>query len=369
MKTNININDLINSFSPQIPFSWVDDNLHLQKIVELKNDELLAKLKELTAQAEPSFHDSWDTTWRFFYMPIERQGQLICSPISINMHRGAYSISFYGFSRGYGYLSIEPGSDDISDYYHKIVTETLRFLPLVKETNNQVIEQTFPYEWRQGRIQRKFIRPASELMPVEKAKQIQEAYKKHLEKKLTVSEISLQDYLNTAAICYHAAFEEEIKRLRKDFNKELTPRDLQRRWADSRHGGMLTIEDPSSKKEYMEWLKSDVWNGAHPFEIVYSTPHGIYLYPPDDEHSFYRISIADPFYNEEYVRMAVALIEHEIPFEAYGLDDALGYITGENYVDVNTMSMDSFRYKNSEEEKKKYFAYIEWDPIQTLKWK
>lgn len=40
---------------------------------------------------------------------------------------------------------------------------------------------------------------------------------------------------------------------------------------------------PEQKKEFMEWFLSEKWSGAHPFEIVYSTPHGIILYPPDKD--------------------------------------------------------------------------------------
>jgi hypothetical protein len=121
----------------------------------------------------------------------------------------------------------------------------------------------------------------------------------------------------------------------------------------------------------MEWLFSDKWNGAHPFEIVYSSPHGIYLYPPDRDHSFYRLSVDDPFYNREFVHMAAALVEHNIPFETSGLDRVLEYLTGESDMEVNTMGIrePSFKYETSRENRKRYFPHIRWDELQVLKWK
>lgn len=201
-------------------------------------------------------------------------------------------------------------------------------------------------------------------MSQEEREEIETAYKNHLEKKLTVSEISLQDYLNTASICYRAAYKKEI-------GIEMTPLDMHKRRADMRHGGMLHIENPESKKEYMEWLNSETWDGAHPFEIVYSSDrHGIILYPPDGRYSCYRLDVFDPFYKMDFVRMAAALVEHEIPFEAYGLEKALDYVSGEGYVDVNSlMYADSFQYISSREYRKKYFPYIEWEKIEVVKWK
>jgi len=198
---------------------------------------------------------------------MKRKGRMICTPFSLNLHRGkAYTISLSGFTSG-GYHGIEKGNDPVPDYYFHFLDEAIRFIPLLKEYGNQLIERTLPFDWRTGIIKRKYTCSEHELMPTQEADRIKAAYQTHLEKKLSVSEISLNDYLNTAAICYRAAFEKDIQRL----GKELTPRDLIKRWADNRHGGMWFIEDPDSKKEYMDWFLSDKWDGAHPFEIVYSS--------------------------------------------------------------------------------------------------
>ncbi|MCP5049361.1 MAG: hypothetical protein GY940_19480 [bacterium] len=368
----INIAEITKTFAPTFPFTRAYKHLRVHDGVDFNSDALYAKIKELTSKAKPSFDDQWDTTWKFFYLPMKRKGRLICNPFSVNLHRGkAYSICFYGFSSGMGYHGVEKGNDEVPDYYFQFIDETIRFIPVLKEYGNQLIEKTFPPDWRTGTIKRKYITPAHELMSMEESERIRTAYQTHLEKKLKVSEISLNDYLNTAAICYRPAFEDDIKQLTRQMERELTPRDLIKRWADSRHGGMLFIEDPDSKEEYMNWLRSDEWRGAHPFEIVYSTPHGIYLYPPEKDDLFYRLSIADHFYYPAFARMADALVEHNIPFEAYGLDGALEYLTGESEVEVNTMSWHNptFRYTTSRENRKMYFPHIQWDDILALEWK
>jgi hypothetical protein len=355
--------EITKSFDPKLGFEKVEKYLRPYGLVQLKNDELFSKLEQLTNMAYPSFEDEWDTRWHYVYMPGKRYGKLICSPFSITLHeKKIYSLSFYGYSRGMGFLNIEKGSEKVNDVYALAFDETIRFIPLLKETDNQLIEQTFPYEWRQGKIQRKYIRPISELMPLEEKEKIAAAYKNHLEKKLTVTEISLNDYLNVCAICLREAFPEKI-------TDDMTPKDIRQRCGDMRHGGMLELENPDSKKEFMEWFNSDSWRGAHPFEIVFSTPHGIMLYPSEQDHPFYRLSIHDPFYYKQYVRMVYILIENNIPFEAHSLEEGLEYITGEAYVGVNVMEEGAFRYESSKEYEEKYLPYIQWDKIEVVKWK
>ena len=360
----INIAEITKSFKPRYSFLKADKYMRLHGLTELNNDELYSKLEKLTLTAIPSFKDQWDTRWKYFYFPLKWNGKLVCNPFSVTLHNSIYSIAFYGFTKGVGFLAIDKGNDKVPEYFSLVFDEALRFIPLLKEKGSQLIEQTFPYDWRQGKVKRKYIRESHELISHEEKEKIETAYKKHMGKKLAVSEISLNDYLNTAAICYRAAYEKEIK-------DGWTPRDMRQRWADMRHGGMMHIENPDSKKEFMEWLNSKTWKNAHPFEIVFSMDvHGIVLYPPDQEHSFYRLTVTDIFYIGDFVRMVASLVEHNIPFEAYGLESALDYLTGESFVDVNPISMavHGFTYESSREYRQKYFPYIDWDEIKMLQW-
>ncbi|MDM8523569.1 hypothetical protein QUF80_09385 [Desulfococcaceae bacterium HSG8] len=151
--------------------------------------------------------------------------------------------------------------------------------------------------------------------------------------------------------------------------EDLSAEQLHKMWADSRHGEMLFMEDPDSKKEYTDWYVSRKWKGAHPFEIVYSgNIHGITLYPPDEKKSWYRLSVTDPFYNNDFLKMVMAIIENNVPFETSGLEGITEYCRGESYTAVNTISMrdETFSYKDTEEEKEECFSHIEWNEIEML---
>ncbi|MCP5108292.1 MAG: hypothetical protein GY950_33205, partial [bacterium] len=112
----INITEIKKSFAPTFSFTMADKNLRprgMHGAVDFNNDALYAKAAELAAKAEPSFDDQWDTTWKYFYLPMKREGKLICSPFSLNLHRGeSYSLCFYGFTSGMGYHGVEKGNEN-----------------------------------------------------------------------------------------------------------------------------------------------------------------------------------------------------------------------------------------------------------------
>jgi hypothetical protein len=258
---------------------------------------------------------------------------------------------------------VDKGNTGLYEDYPLFIDEAIRFIPLLKETNNKIIERTFPNDLRRGKVQGKYIYEKENLMPEEERNEIETAYKKHLEKKLSVKEISLNDYFNTAAICYQAIYKEEKI-------KDLTPREMYQKFADRRHGGMLDIKDPNSKKKYTQWHNSGDWSGQHPFEIVYSFIHlGIHLFPPDQNQPSYRLSVSNKLLTGPFVRMAFALVKHNVPFEAFRLEEGLDYLTGESFADVNVIGLDTFHYYPSRENRKKYFPHIQWDEIEVVNWK
>lgn len=362
------INKIKDTFSSKIKFE------HLQKIAEKNSDiestAFYEMIEALTSQWKPSLKDDYESKWIPFYLPVEREGVLILTAVSIFLsYKKIYYVTFTDFSR-YGGASVDKGIDKIPKDYRLIFEEISRFIPFIKDFKNKLIEELYPYYWRSGRIRRKYICDTTTLISKEKGENLLAAYKKHLKKNLSITEISLNDFLKTAAICYQAAFAKDIRSLLKQMKvTELSDELLYKRWADNRHGEMLFIKDPDSKKEYMDWYLSRRWEGAHPFEIVYSgNIHGISLYPPDEKEPFYRISIIDPFYNDDFLKMIKALIENNIPFKTFSLEGIVNYCRGESYIDVNTVSMrdETFSYRHTEEEKEKYFSYIEWDKIQML---
>jgi hypothetical protein len=175
-------------------------------------------------------------------------------------------------------------------------------------------------------------------------------------------EISLNDYLNVASICYKAAYPEETK--------NLSNIDMYKKWADGRHGGMLSIQDWNDKKEFSEWYKSGEHIGFHPFEIVFSWHrHGIHLYPPSDTSHGYKIIVTNYAYAWDFIKMVDALIGMKIPFEAGELQAVLDYLAGDIYFTVNNEGDHNFRYIPSRKYKRKYFYDIEWDDIKVIKYR
>jgi hypothetical protein len=359
----MNIAEISRSFLPKVRYGEVQGYFHLNNELNINNNTFFLKVEELTNKAYPSYKDKFDTKWEYFYLPMKRKGRLICIPFSVVLYKSVYYVSFHGFS-AFGCLAVNKGNEKLlyRDYL-LFIDEAIRFIPILKETNNKIIERTFPYDLRRGKIQGKYIYEKDKLMPEEERKEIKAAYKLHLEKKMTINEISLNDYLNTSAICYRATFKQEKTR-------QLTPLEMYRKWADTRHGGMLDIKDPNNKKEYMQWLNSGIWSGQHPFEIVFSFIQlGIHLYPPGRHRPLYRLSVSNKLLTGEFVLMAAALIKHNIPFEAFRLDEALDYLTGESYLRVNVVGLDTFFYYPSKEYRKKYLPYIQWDKIEVVEWK
>lgn len=292
---------------------------------------------------------------------MKRKSRIICTPIWVMLYRSLYHVWFLGINNASGYLVVGKGNDELFGDYNLFIDEAIRFIPLLKETENKIIERTYPYDYRQGKIRKKYFYNKEKLMTETERNEIETAYGKHLEKKLTLGEVSLNDYLNTAAICYRGAFKEKAG--------GMTPLEMYRSWADNRHFGMLDIE-PDSKKEFMEWLITCGSRGSHPFEIVYSHVNaGIHLYPPEDKYPFYRLSIANNHFSEPFIHMVVNLVEHNVPFETYHLEESLNYLTGESVVEVNGNGLDAFHYYPSREYREKYFPYIQWEEINVLKWK
>ena len=362
------INALRQTFSPKIKLG------DLKKIVtnhlEIESDAFYELTEALTSGQNPSFKDDYESKWACYYLPVEDDGECICTAVSIFLsYKKICYVTFDNISR-YGGAAVDKGADEVPEDYALIFDEISRFVPFVNEYGDALLQELYPYRWRMGRVRRKFVCDTSRLMSEEAGERLVSAYEKHLEKNLSVSEISLNDYLKTAEFCYRAAFPEDISRLLQQMRvTEVSAERLHKQWADGRHGGMLFLKDPDSKKEYMDWLLSREWEGAHPFEIVYSgNVHGISLDPPNKEESQYRLSVIDPFYNDDFLKMVAALIEKEVPFRTFSLQNIVEYCRGESYMNVNRPSMrdEILSYRHSEEEEEKYFSHIEWDKIQLL---
>lgn len=338
-------------FEPKLSFYEIEyyiENRFEEK--QIKNTVVFNLVKGLTEKAYPSSKEKFEKRWECFYLPVKRRGK----PISIPVFIMKYKRDFYVFFRFLGRLKISRGKEGIEKTYKEIFKECKRFIPVITSTNGNVIKRTVPYDFRIGRIKGKYI--MDKLMPGKEKIKLQESYDRDLKRKLKINRISLNDYLNTAAVCYRAVYKGA---------KKLSPLEMYKKWADGRHAGMLDIKDRNSKKEFMEWSGSGGPVGGHPFEIVFSWHrHGIHLYPPYSKKPHYSLRVTNYAYAWDFIRMVEALIKNKTAFQAVELDDVLNFLTGEKYFTVNDYDELRFFYIPSREHKKLYFKHIDWEELK-----
>lgn len=343
------------AFKPKISYPEIEYCLDKFQERLIENTKIYALVEKLTNQAFPTHEDKYDKRWEYFYLPVRRSGKVIALPFSVMEYKKEFFVSFHLL----GNIHIKKGKKETEAIYKDIFSEAARLIPLIKR-NEKILERHVPYDFRTGKIKGKYI--LEKLLSHKNKTAILRKYEIRLKKNLTVEEISLNDYLKTAAICYNAAFFAKAK--------NLSPLEMYKKWADGRDNEMLSIKDRNSRKEFSEWLDTKAHGGGHPFEIVFSWHgHGIHLYPPYSSSPFYRLCVTNYAYAPAFVKMAVALIKEKIPFEANELKEVLDYLAGETYFTVNDYGEHDFPYYPSAEYKKKYFPHIEWDSVRTLKWK
>jgi hypothetical protein len=240
-----------------------------------------------------------------------------------------------------------------------IFRETLKFSHLIKRTKSEILQKTIPYDLRTGKVKGKYI--MKKTMAKAEKENILLSYEKHSKKQLRVSQISLNEYLKVASLCYRAAYGEKAK--------NISPIEMYKKWADGRDGRMLSIKDWDSREEFTGWKKSGIWVGSHPFEIVFSGHnHGVHLYSPYEERPYYLLQVTNYAYARDFIKMASSLIKNEVPFEARKLNEVIEYLSGESYFTVNEYGEHVFYYIPSKEYKDSYFRYIEWDKIAVPEW-
>jgi len=324
----------------------------------IQNTQLYDLVRKLSRMAFPTYEDKYDKRWECFYVSVMRSRHLITVPFSIL----EYQKDFFVWFQQLGNLCVKHGGERAENEHGQIFRETMRFIPLIKATDGKIFEKTIPYDIRTGKVKGCYV--MKRVMPRKEKKKIFEDYDEHMKEQEEMFDISLNDYLNVAAVCYRAAF--------KGKAGGLSPLEMYKKWADGRDGGMLSVKKGSSCKEFMKWKENGRWAGSHPFEIVFSWhEHGIHLYPPYKEEPHYSLGVTNYAYAESFVEMVKALIKNRVPFKARDLENVLNYLSGETYFEVNSSNdiFRSFTYAPSRENKKLYFGHIEWDEIKIPRWR
>ncbi len=339
--------------NPKINFYEIEYHLknHSLNPYLIENSKIYNLVKKLTDKVCFSSKDKYEKRWENFYLPLRRHGKIISIPFSIIK----YNRDFFCYFFHLGSLHIKRRNETAEKIFKMIFQETIKFLRIIKKTNGDVVKRTVPFDFRTGKIKGKYI--LRELISKREKEKILQDYKQHLEKDLKIPKISLNDYLTVAGLCYKAAYKKKAE--------SLSPLQMYKIWADGRDGGMLSIKNWNSKREFMSWCKNGKWAGSHPFEIVFSWHrHGIHLYPPPYNSWRYSLRVTNYAYAENFIRMVEALIKNKIPFIAQNLEEVLDYLAGETYFTVNDYSDNSFFYIPSQEYKRNYFKYIEWDELR-----
>ncbi len=343
------------SIEPQITFAELEYYLDRFSERQIENTEIYNLTKRLADGALPSYQDEFDKRWESFYLPVRRKGKLIALPFGILEYKKEFFVHFHLLGR----LQIKSGRKKEEEFYKHIFSEALRFMPAIK-ADGKVLEKLVPYDFRTGKIKGLYL--MEKVLSKSNKEKMLKDYAEYVEINQEVREISFNEYLKAASICYSAAFKKEAK--------SLFPLEMYKRWADKRDGGMLSIKDWNDKKEFMDWLQSGVHGGSHPFEIVFSWHrHGIHLYPPSSYQPYYSLRVTNYAYALQFVKMAKALVKEKIPFRADELKNVLDYLAGETYFTVNSYEEHNFWYIPSREYKKKFFRHIEWDIIKIPEWK
>lgn len=162
--------------------------------------------------------------------------------------------------------------------------------------------------------------------------------------------------MNITAIAYDAVLKK---------NRDLLPIDKYRRYADRRHGGMLDLPAENAKA-FDEWYSGTERQGSHPWEIVYSFDNGILLQVERDKENwrFVIVGIEDWHY-PIIARMAIALINAEVPLRLAYPDKVLNAVKGIDLIEVGPyygqVPLDLLM-----EERPEVVDKINWDPIPVI---
>lgn len=339
-------------FEPKYSFSQLRQDLPQEfKPKTIRDGRLYKAVRTLTEKAYPSQESTYDKRWLDFYLPLKRRGYFIVVPLGIVLYDKRFFLCF-----PHSEVEVWKGKEK-NDFYLGLMEQVLKFSRILKKDPG-IVTKAMPYDIRTGRVLGKYI--LKNLLPPEKKGKILKLYREHVERRKAWHRVSLNDYLNTAALCYKASFGSS-----KTYG--LTAEQMYRKWADGRDCGMLEIRNKKSKAGFSRWLNNKSDCGGHPFEIVFSWHgHGIHLFPPRTEKPHFILTVTNYMYALPFLEMIKALVRNGIPFEAHKLESVLDYLTGESYFTVNTYDEHSIFYAPDD---RKLLKHIEWDEPKMLKWR
>jgi len=337
-------------FVPKYTFSQLEQNLPQGFEKKIQDSKVYKAVRRITDKVYPTEENSYEKKWFDFYLPLKRRGYFILVPLGIVLYDKRFFLAF-----PHSNVEVLTGKEK-NEFYLCLIQQTAEFSQILKK-DPWIVAKAIPLDIRTGRVLGKYI--LNDLLPVEKKEEILKLYGDHGKMGKKSRGVSLSDYLNTAALCYKAAFGSKTN--------GLTAEQMYRSWADGRDCGMLDIKNRKSKKDFSHWLNAESHCGGHPFEIVFSWHgHGIHLFPPGLNSPYFTLRVTNYMYALAFLEMVKALIKNRIPFKAHKLESVIDYLSGESYFTVNTYAEHWIFYSH---EDRKLLRHIEWDEPNMLKWK
>ncbi len=337
------------NFEPKYNFSQLEQNLPQGFEEKIQDGRLYKAVKRLTDKVYPSEENNYEKKWFDFYLPLKRRGYFILVPVSIILYDKRFFLAF-----PHSQFEVCKGREK-NEFYLGLTEQILEFSRILKKDPG-IVAKAIPFDIRTGRVLGKYV--LEDLLPIKEKDAILKLYADHVKRGKKSHSVSIGDYLNTAALCYRAAFGSKTN--------GLTAEQMYRKWADGRDCGMLKIKNRKSKEAFSRWLDYESHCGGHPFEIVFSWHgHGIHLFPPDLNSPYFTLRVTNYMYALAFLEMVKALIENRIPFKALKLESVLDYLSGESYFTVNVYAEHWIFYSH---EDRKLLKHIEWDALNMLKW-
>lgn len=338
-------------FEPKYSYSQLQyDILESHEPKTIQDSRLYKTIVKLTEKAYPTEEDEYGRRWIDFYIPLKRRGYLILVPVGIILYERKYFLSFLESQ-----IEVCKGEGK-DDFYMDLIEQALEFTRIIRK-DPDIVKKSIPYDIRTGRVLGKYV--MEDLLSPGKKEELLELYREHLKKGKRSPGVSLNDYLETAGICYKAAF--------GSIADGMTGEEMYKKWADGRDCGMFEIKGRESKDDFSNWLVTKSHCGGHPFEIKFSWHgHGIHLIPPDQDRPYFILRVTDYSYAKPFLEMIKALIKNRIPFEAHNLESVLDYLSGDSYFTVNAYDKHFILYDPGD---RKLVKHIEWDEPKVVTWK
>lgn len=103
--------------------------------------------------------------------------------------------------------------------------------------------------------------------------------------------------------------------------------------------------------------------GSHPWEIVFGHPHGIHLYPTEEDAGWsYRLAVSTEALYAQVARMAIALDRAAIPFELHEGARVQRALAGQDEIEVGPR-YPAVQWAALLEVRPDALPHIRWDPI------